>query len=92
MEKMYDYKLFEDMPALPSKKRTDWINNFKIKLGCCKCGYNKQPEALHFHHIENKNFAVSKMKNMPTWKVIKEIFNCCILCANCHIEMHKETE
>lgn len=83
-----------DFNDIPKKNRGKWLSKFKLKFGCFKCGYNKCADALHFHHIDgnNKTKNVSMLKNAPSWKVIKEICSCSILCANCHIELHKEME
>ena len=81
----------EDFNDIPKNNRTKWLNDFKLKFGCFKCGYIKCAEALRFHHIDgNKTVNVSKLKNAVSWKVIKEICQCSILCANCHTELHKE--
>jgi hypothetical protein len=82
----------EHFDKIPSRNRTAWLNKLKTKLGCSNCGYNKCAHALHFHHLnpENKKFNVSAIKNAQSWKVIEEICGCVVLCANCHIELHKE--
>lgn len=88
----YNFNDFWDIPGKPGKNREIWIKKFKKKKGCSKCGYNICDEALHFHHIDIKNKNVSMLKQYPTWQVIKEIYSCIILCANCHIELHKEMQ
>lgn len=73
------------------------INHFKIRKGCCKCGYNAHSKALHFDHIdpENKSNCISnliatyeragkKRREQIKELVILEMNKCSILCANCH--------
>ncbi len=64
----------------------------KAELKCQKCGYNKCPEALDFHHIdpEEKEERIAKMisNNYSLDKVKKEVKKCIVLCANCHREFH----
>ena len=78
------------------KKRRKKIRLRAIKhLGgkCIKCGYNKYPEALEFHHKNplEKEFNVSKKGHCRSWeRVLREIQKCDLLCANCHRELHVE--
>jgi len=80
----------EDFEDIPRDNRTVWLNKFKLKFGCFKCGYKNCAEVLHFHHNSNKDKNVSMLLKAPRWKMVKEICNCSILCANCHIELHKD--
>jgi len=60
---------------------------------CMKCGYNKYPEVLEFHHKDpsQKDFNVSKKGHCRSWERVKqEIGKCDLLCANCHRELHAE--
>ena len=70
------------------KTRQKFINNYKIKLGCAKCGYNKHPAALDFSHRnpKEKQFNISAGRFYSMEKLTKEIEKCDILCANCHRE------
>jgi hypothetical protein len=70
---------------------------FLIKMlggKCKKCGYNKSPYALSFHHIDpaNKNFDLSLNGNiLHRWEeVIEEAKKCELLCLNCHAELHND--
>ena len=66
-----------------------YINNIKLTNGCCKCGYNKCPAALHFHHKNNdKEFSIANAAKFGFNQIKKEINKCDILCANCHAEKH----
>lgn len=58
---------------------------------CQKCGYDKCPAALDFHHRDEseKSFGISKGGNTHGWDKLKvELDKCDILCANCHREQH----
>jgi len=64
-----------------------WVKAFD---GCAQCGYNKNPAALHFDHIDKstKLFQVG-VCHTRSWKAIfKEMEKCTLLCANCHSERH----
>lgn len=57
---------------------------------CKKCGYNKHPAAMDFHHrdVSDKDFNIGAAANKK-WEVIKkELDKCDLLCANCHREEH----
>jgi len=68
------------------------VNNEKSSRGCQKCGYNKSPFALDFHHLNKKTKNVSywfKSSYTQLKKIKKEWKKCIVLCANCHrIEHH----
>ena len=58
--------------------------------GCSRCGYNKCPDALEFHHPdENKDFSVAESARLHSLKTLKkEVEKCILLCSNCHREEH----
>lgn len=65
------------------------IEGIKLKGGKCeKCGYNKCPAALQFHHLDPniKDFTLASCKSKPAF--FREIEKCILLCANCHAEEH----
>lgn len=63
---------------------------------CCKCGYNKCPSSLTFHHRDkdSKIFSIGNLgKKLNTIDdldkfIISEIDKCDLLCANCHVIEH----
>ncbi len=58
---------------------------------CMRCGYDKCPGALDFHHIDSskKAFGISKGGITRSWsRVKKEVNKCMLICANCHREEH----
>jgi hypothetical protein len=60
---------------------------------CNKCGYDKCPAALDFHHLDpaEKDFTISQVSR-TSWndKLKAELDKCVLLCANCHRETHWE--
>ena len=67
----------------------NWFNNLKNNLKCTKCG-ESHPATLQFHHINNKKFEISMgvSYNLKKETILKEISNCIVLCANCHMKEH----
>ena len=68
---------------------SEHINNIKIEKGCGHCGYDENPIALDFHHLDK----LLKEKNVSSYwrtswaqfkKIEHEIKKCEVLCANCH--------
>ena len=58
---------------------------------CQLCGYDRCPEALEFHHLDEaeKDFGISDKGYTRSWsRMKKEIEKCLLLCANCHREVH----
>lgn len=67
----------------------------KYKGGHCeRCGYDKCPSILEFHHIDpaTKSFEMGDYKYFtirPMEEYYKEADKCKLLCPNCHIEIHE---
>lgn len=60
---------------------------------CEKCGYDRCPGALTFHHVNpnDKLFTIGDVAHRKNWEIIKkELDKCILLCANCHFELHYE--
>lgn len=57
---------------------------------CCRCGYNKNLAALHFHHRDPniKEFDFGKLRQKAWAIIVEELKKCNLLCANCHAEEH----
>ena len=58
--------------------------------GCCsKCGYNKNPAALEFHHLDP---TVKERKiigsSLSLERQREEAKKCILVCSNCHREIH----
>jgi hypothetical protein len=75
-----------------SLKWRKWLIDLKSTLKCEKCGYNKSPAALDFHHINphTKSFSINNRgcsgKSKEEIKI--EINKCVVWCSNCHREYH----
>jgi len=70
------------------------LDKIKTDKGCCECGYNANPAALQFDHLDpdTKHItATGKRRNpgsMTSYSqamILAEIAKCRIICANCHI-------
>jgi len=68
------------------------IHKIKIKSSCSKCGWNRHPEILMFHHKDkqNKFMSIAKLISYVTYveDLKKEIEKCILLCPNCHSWNH----
>ena len=74
---------------LKSKYRK-WINDYKKKQKCCKCGINDY-RVLEFHHKSgNKEFSLGDVLRTGCGmnRIKKEVAKCICICANCHRIMH----
>lgn len=63
----------------------------KLKGGKCSvCGYNKNINALSFHHLDptQKEFQISNGEIRSWDKYLIELEKCVLVCLNCHAEMH----
>ena len=75
---------------------TSYIASLKDGKSCIICGYNKEPQILHYHHRDpfQKNFDISdSISNKKLIKenpevLLEEIKKCDLLCPNCHYELH----
>jgi hypothetical protein len=55
---------------------------------CSRCGYSKCVGALEFHHIDKTKKAETyrRFKGWSWPRIVQELQNCILLCANCHRE------
>ncbi len=75
-------KLYKKSRILPIKT---FINTFKKE--CLHCGFNKNPIALDFHHLDKKTkfFRISQTSvKIDEKTLVEEMAKCIVLCANCH--------
>ena len=82
--------------AVRKRRRKVRLMAVQYKGGhCSRCGYDKCVEALEFHHLDasQKDFGISSKGYTRSWqKVREEIEKCVLVCANCHRELHAETQ
>lgn len=70
------------------QKHKDWFNHLKTRTGCRVCE-ETVPEALVYHHIEEKSFSLNVKKAETSKEKLKsEMDKCVLLCANCHRKEH----
>ncbi len=72
------------------QERAQFVLDYKRDKGCSKCGWNKHPEILQFHHTKgDKSFSVGSAIGNKKNEVIKaEMDKCILLCPNCHFLLH----
>lgn len=78
----------QDTQNLRIRKTVLWIQS--LKKSCTKCG-NTDPRVLDFHHIGSKDMDVSSMRTLSKERILEEIKQCIVLCANCHRIEHSES-
>jgi len=83
-----DYHKKHDKEILRNRRARHFkvINRIKLEVGCEHCGYNENPTALQFHHIDKKtkSFTISANMHWNLLKILRETEKCMVLCANCH--------
>ena len=68
------------------------VSDYKVKMGCKICGYNKIPFALHLNHRDpttKRGDTAGNHAYRTTWPMARiwaELEKCDVLCANCHAE------
>ena len=97
MSKPYKDKTPEEKAQFNSYCIERWrqrkVKAVEYKGGKCeKCGYNKYPDVLEFHHLDpsQKEANWSKMRLWGEKRLLTELDKCVLLCANCHRETHYE--
>ena len=84
---------FQELVKQDRLRRAKALFELKKKLKCVKCGYDKHPAALDFHHKnpKKKEAQIAQMAITGSWaKMLEEIKKCIVLCSNCHrIEHYK---
>jgi len=77
-----------DKAAQQKQDAKKYWHEFKSKLKCNRCGYNKHWAALDFHHTDGdkKDFGISfaVANGWGRQRILDEIDKCEVLCANCH--------
>lgn len=76
---------------LKNKAKKRALVQEKKASGCMVCGYNRCPEALDLHHLDEstKEGTLANMIHEAGIKRVEaELKKCAVLCANCHREYH----
>jgi len=82
-------------------RRKDKIIYLEYKgTKCERCGYDKCEASLCFHHkcAETKKFSIGalseRIKSLSEVKqyIIEELNKCEVICRNCHVEEHTDTD
>lgn len=64
---------------------------YKISLGCSKCGYKKCASALEWHHASDDKKGDPSNALKRSWiAYLIETEKCVLLCSNCHREEHEK--
>ena len=76
----------------------EWLNQLKTECEICK---ESRSWVLDFHHIDStkKTITISKYASSGTAsletkkkKILEELENCIIVCANCHRDIHYQEQ
>lgn len=86
-----DIDEFWRLPARHRRRR--WVESYKRKRGCRRCG-NSTAASLVLHHVDEaeKGLAVSRLVSdgFGPERIRREIERCDVLCSNCHRKEHRE--
>ena len=82
--------------AVRKRRRKVRLMAIQYKGGRCRrCGYDRCVEALEFHHLDSaqKDFGISSRGYTRSWaRVRAELEKCILICANCHRELHAQSQ
>jgi hypothetical protein len=67
---------------------TKYVYELKEKSGCVDCGWNVNPNALVFHHEEEKHLNMNECNTYQ--KVDNELTKGVFVCPNCHALRHTD--
>lgn len=67
-----------------SAANRQFLQDYKVKMGCADCGYNENHAGLEFDHTGEKFLNVSTMANHSMAKILEEIAKCEVVCGTCH--------
>jgi hypothetical protein len=66
------------------------LKTLKLAIGCQCCGYDKHASVLAFHHTAHKAGPIRTERFVSDDGILDELATCCIVCHNCHTEIHRE--
>ncbi len=64
----------------------EFIRSFKSGKKCTDCGIIYPYFVLDFHHLQDKEWNVSKLYQKSRSRIKEEMNKCVLICANCHRE------
>ncbi len=78
-----------DRKKKKTQERREFINEYKSKCSCSKCGETRS-YVLDFHHMDptQKLFEIGNASKYNIEKLKLELEKCITLCRNCHSEFH----
>ena len=66
-------------------RHTLMLRIIKQEMGCIDCGYDVNPVALDFDHVNGvKRFNLAKIAFRGAATIQAELAKCVVRCANCH--------
>lgn len=73
-------------------RNKEYIQQYKLAHPCIKCGQTNT-NYLDFHHTNplEKDGDITKLQHGSLKKLMLEIDKCIVLCAYCHVDVHKVT-
>lgn len=83
-----------DVKALNKNKKRALREEVYTRYGnrCSLCGYDKNTNALVFHHIDpnNKSHNIGDLIKYNQTELLEiELLKCILICWNCHISIHQ---
>lgn len=86
---------FDELKRKSLKKckeiKSSFVKSYKEQLGCAVCG-ERSACCLNCHHLEDKSFYIAKAYGRTSIeKIQEELTKCEIICCNCQIEQHYNT-
>ncbi len=76
----------------PTQERRRWVHDRKCEIGCNRCT-ESTPACLDYHHdSDTKTANVTRLvaDDRTKARIVAEIEQCTVLCANCHRREHYE--
>ena len=83
--------------ATRRRELTRQVQQYKLSVGCARCGYNRCAQALDIHHPsgkDGKRDGISQLcRRGVRWETIYQALEQCeVICANCHREEHADDQ
>jgi len=63
----------------------EFVQNYKMKIGCSDCGWNEHHAGLEFDHVNpHVRGTVSSQLGKSRRVILEEISACEVVCSRCH--------